>query len=177
MTSLINPELTASTAKLTRTDAAKWQLLVAVNVDARRAVQTRRRTAAVGGRRPSLVVDTVATSAGRGAELAERTAVAARTAARELIDAVNAESAVETGSAQRLAVVDVHVAPASGVAGRADAPETIAFVDTATYVVQRTATYHKTLNVRLAFIPRMWRAKQNSEIKGREYRYYTVQRL
>ena len=126
-----SPMLTSSTAKLTATDAAIRRR----SVDARGAVETRRRAAVLHGRRPSGVVDAVG-SIVVAPELAQRTGVAARTAARELVDAVDAQSAVETrAAAQRPTVVDVHVAPTSGVAECADAPETVAFVDAPTCVV------------------------------------------
>jgi len=120
--------LTSSTAKLTAADAAIRRR----SVDARGAVETRRRAAVLHGRRPSGVVDAVGSVV--APELAERTGVAARTAARELVDAVDAQSAVETrAAAQRPTVVHVHVAPTSGIAECADAPETVAFVDAPTY--------------------------------------------
>ena len=137
-------QLAASTAERTSTDATK-PLPVVVNVDARRSVETWRRVAVQRRRRtPSdRVPNTVAgprTSAGRvggGTELAEGAAVADWTAAGELIQAVDTESAVQARSAQHLTVVDVDVAPSSGVAGHADASVAATFIDTATYTRAR----------------------------------------
>ena len=70
---------------------------------------------------------------GGAAELAERTEVAARTAAGELVQSVDAESAVEARVAQRATVVDVDVASTSRVAARTDAPETATLVHAPTY--------------------------------------------
>ena len=115
--------------------------------DARGTVQTPRR-ATVQRRRAVFVVgvdgvvDAVGSRAvaaevgggGGGAELAERTVVAGRAAAREAVQTVDADGAVETRSAKLPAVVDVGVAATSGVADCADAPETVALVDAATCV-------------------------------------------
>jgi len=141
MTSFSDLNMTSTASKLSSTDAAKSQFRV---IDARCSVHTRRRSTVSGcwcrwRRLLDYVIGAVGptfavlTSAARCVtELAERTAVARRTTTRECIKAIHADAAVQTWCAQRLTVISIHVAANSGKAECADAPETIAFVNTPT---------------------------------------------
>lgn len=136
-----------------------------MDVDARGAVQTRRRTTVHGVyRRRSVFGDVVgavgcrAVSAsvdGDTAELTERAAVSWRTAARERVQTVDTRSPVETRSAQLLTVIDVHVTSTSGIAECADAPETVTLIDTATYTTQYHVVQHCASITKLNELPSM----------------------
>ena len=143
VSSFCDVDVTSSTAELASADAAKPPRGV-VDVDARRAVQTRRReTVHIRRRRRSVfdfdhVVGAARSRVISATELAQRTSEACRAAARERVQTVNTRSAVQTRSAQLLTVIDVDVTSTSGIAECADAPETIALVDTATCVGSHT---------------------------------------
>lgn len=134
-----NLNVALTTTKLTTTDATKPPP-TAINVHARRAVLTRR--GATVHRRQVFgdVVGTVSVPAAvsSGAELAQRPAVAGLTSTREPVQTVNTDCVVETRSTQSLTVIHVHVTSTSAVAHCADAPESVALIDTTTCVANRT---------------------------------------